>query len=57
MHAVRVLKYDEPGVVIEADAELLAGAAAIGEEPCAERGIYPGAGDDLATQGRRSGSI
>ena len=49
-----VLEDDEAGVVVEADAELLAGGAAVGEQPRLERRIDPGPRHDLGAERRRA---
>ena len=52
--ALGVLQHDQLGVVVEADAQLLAGRAAVGQQAGLEGGIGPGAGDHLGAQRRRA---
>jgi hypothetical protein len=52
---VYILEHDERGIVIEADAEFLACRPAIGQKPCLEIGIDPGAGHDLRPERWRAG--
>jgi hypothetical protein len=51
---VGVFQHDEPGVIVEGDAELLTGGAPVGEQPGAERGIDPSARHDLGAERRRA---
>jgi hypothetical protein len=50
VHLLGVLQHDQPGVVVEADAQFLAGGAAIGEQALPEGGIDPGACDHPGAQ-------
>ena len=54
VNLVAVLQYDELGVVVEADAQLLAGRTAVGEQTRSKPRIDPRPRDDFRTQGRRA---